>query len=355
MKVLLINNYPMDQAWRLWKQGDYPGNHLFGMTHIDRHGFQPVIPPYRKYGWLASLGRGSRLGDLDQQVRALFEDCDVIYAASQFDSLALATLRAAGVLRKPLVGTIHGPFRPGLERRIAAGPYARGHDMMVCLGPELERHMREDVGVPARKLECFGWGIDLDFYRRDLVTPPPEGPPRILTAGKAGRDFETLIRAVDGLACRLCVVTAGRYAPARRALPPNVELIVGPWDGFALTYPELLAMYQRATLVAIPLVWSQTPRGQTGNTSLLEAMAMGRPALMTRHDLLAFDVETEGVGLWVDPGDVAGWRRAIQRLLADPQEARRMGGRGRMLCETRYNMDVFAAGLARVLCRVISR
>jgi glycosyltransferase involved in cell wall biosynthesis len=70
---------------------------------------------------------------------------------------------------------------------------------------------------------------------------------------------------------------------------------------------------------------------------------------MTRTDRLAFDLESEGVGLWAEPGNVAGWRRALMRLLDDPQAARRMGERGRALCEERYNMEVFSARLARIL------
>ncbi|MBI5837556.1 MAG: glycosyltransferase family 4 protein [Candidatus Eisenbacteria bacterium] len=355
MKILYLNNYPMDEAWRLWEAGKYPGNHLFGTTHLGRHGIEVRIAPYRVHTWLASLGRWLRLGDLDQQYRALFSGCDLVYSACQGDTLGLAMLRSAGLLRRPLVATVHAPFRPGLERWVARAPYSRGHDQLICLGPAVEHHMREVIGFPRERLHMIPWGVDLDFYRREFLSEPPSGPLRILSAGKTARDHETLVRAVDGIACELTLVTSGRHAPPRGSLPSNVRVIAGPGDEFALTYPELIAAYQRAHVVAVPLLAMRHPRGQTGGTSLLEAMAMGRPVLVTRTELMPLDIESEGVGLWVGPGDVTGWRHAIRRLLDDPGEARRMGSRGRWLCETRYNMEEFGARLAGVLWQALPR
>ena len=328
-------------------------HHLFGTTLLHRHGIEVVIPTYRKYRWLAGLGRRARLGDLDQQFRALFQDCDIVYSASQNVTLALAVLRAAGLFRRPIVATVHGPFRPGVESWIARGPYSMGHDKLVCMGPGVERHLREDIGVPPGKLEILPWGVDLDFYRRDLVVPPPDGPPLVVSAGKVARDYGTLIRAVEGLPCRLVLVTSGYDPPPSGPLPANVDVVAGHGEDVALSFTELLSLYQRCRLVAVPLRQARNARGQTGNTSLLEAMAMARPVIMTRTDRLAFDLEGEGVGLWVEPGDVAGWRRALTRLLDDPATTRNMGERGRALCEERYNMEVFSTRLAAILAQTL--
>ncbi len=37
MRVLLINNYPMDKAYELWAKGEYPSQHLWGKIEIDKH------------------------------------------------------------------------------------------------------------------------------------------------------------------------------------------------------------------------------------------------------------------------------------------------------------------------------
>lgn len=339
----------MDEAWRLWKLGLYPGNHLYGMAEIARSGHEVVIPPYRVHRWLARLGRAIRLGDLDQQFRALFQRCDIIYSASQVDTLALALLRTAGWLRRPLIATVHRPFRPGLERRMAAGLYARGHDRLICLGAAMERHMLEEVGVAAGQLVRLDWGVDLEFYHPGLLQQPPVGPPLILSAGKTARDYDLLIRAIDGLPCRLRILTVGRQAP-HVPRPANVEILTGTGDEFALSYAELIAEYQAASVIAIPLLIPRARRatmGQTGLTSVFEAMAMGRPVVMTRNDQLVLDVEREGVGRWAGT-DPESWRHEILAMIQDPEACRRMGERGRSLCERRYNMAEYALRLHRV-------
>ena len=54
-------------------------------------------------------------------------------------------------------------------------------------------------------------------------------------------------------------------------------------------------------------------------------------------------------GRYVPPGDVAAMRRAIQEILADPDEATAMGRRGRDLVETHADVRVYAARIAEVV------
>jgi glycosyltransferase involved in cell wall biosynthesis len=47
----------------------------------------------------------------------------------------------------------------------------------------------------------------------------------------------------------------------------------------------------------------------------------------------------EGCGLFVDPRDPKAIAAAIERLLDDPEEAGRLGGRGRELVRETYNWE----------------
>ncbi|MFM6198189.1 MAG: glycosyltransferase, partial [Dolichospermum sp.] len=66
-------------------------------------------------------------------------------------------------------------------------------------------------------------------------------------------------------------------------------------------------------------------------------------------------IEAEGIGIWVDNGDVEGWVHAMQYFEDYPQQAIDMGQRARKLAETRMNsllfanqvMDIFDSLLAR--------
>jgi len=73
---------------------------------------------------------------------------------------------------------------------------------------------------------------------------------------------------------------------------------------------------------------------------------MGKAIVMTRSDYVGVDLEREGIGLWVEQGDVEGWRRAIAHLLSNPTETREMGRRARLLAEKRFNLEQFSKKLA---------
>jgi glycosyltransferase involved in cell wall biosynthesis len=82
-------------------------------------------------------------------------------------------------------------------------------------------------------------------------------------------------------------------------------------------------------------------------------MAMGKAVIMTRNQQIDIDIEKEGIGIFVEPGDVEGWKQAIFYLLEHPQETEEMGNRARSLCENRYNLDEFSSKLSEVLKSVI--
>jgi glycosyltransferase involved in cell wall biosynthesis len=86
-----------------------------------------------------------------------------------------------------------------------------------------------------------------------------------------------------------------------------------------------------------------------GLTSLLDALALGKAVIMTQYSHINIDIEKEGIGLWVMPGDVAGWRKAISYLLENPNETQEMGKRARLLCEQKYNLDLFSQEIARII------
>jgi glycosyltransferase involved in cell wall biosynthesis len=54
-------------------------------------------------------------------------------------------------------------------------------------------------------------------------------------------------------------------------------------------------------------------------------------------------------GLYVPPGDAPALRSAIDRLIANPEEAARMGRAGRALVERNHTLDGYVARLAGII------
>ncbi len=72
---------------------------------------------------------------------------------------------------------------------------------------------------------------------------------------------------------------------------------------------------------------------------ILEAMVAGRPVVATRVGGIPELVQDGVTGLLVEPGDVAGFARAVSFLLLNPQEAEKMGQAGQERVLSRFSCE----------------
>jgi len=357
MKILFLVNFNVEYDWELWQKNgisECPPQYLWGITHLQQHGIEVEVLPFEKFRFLKKLGYFLRLGDLDQQLRVLLHHTryDLIYCASQTDTVLLGLLRCLGIFRRPIVVKLERPFKVNLLSRLLVKVFALGHAKLLCLGERTRNQLRDEFNLPIEKIPLLEWGADLVYYDQKQKNAKLQ-PELVLSAGSTSRDFDTLVSAFDRVDYPLRIYCSGKAAPKVNPLPHNVTVQHGhPVEKRALSHDELLAEYSKAYAVAIPLHIPEQRKDTTtliGLTSLLEAMVMGKATVMTKHRQVNIDVEQEGIGLWVEPGDVEGWKRAIFHLLENPEETAAMGIRARRLCENRYNLNSFAAQLAKEL------
>ncbi len=364
MKVLFINNYPMDHAWELWKKQEYPGHHLWGVTQLHKYGIEVDILPHERYSVLKKIGDKTKvLGDLDQQLRILLQKSqyDLVYSGTDLNTSLLAFLRSIGLFKKPIIIIIHRSFPRNLLGKLFVNFFIKKHDLFLCLSNRVMEQLRDNFSISQEKLKVLPLGVDLSFYqtKRDNNSHEinADNAEFIVSAGKTDRDYNTLVKAFKEINYPLKIYGAGDSAPTIPDLPPRI-LVHNKQskDPNFLSFEELLKEYQKAYAVAIPLN-IPLDRADTitliGYTSLLDAMAMGKAVVMTRNQQIDIDIEKEGIGIFVEPGDVEGWKQAISYLLEHPQETEEMGNRARSLCESRYNLDEFSSKLSEILKSVI--
>jgi glycosyltransferase involved in cell wall biosynthesis len=88
--------------------------------------------------------------------------------------------------------------------------------------------------------------------------------------------------------------------------------------------------------------------------SVLEAMSVGLPVIVSSDCGLAQLVERTGSGLVTDP-QVPALASAVESILADPALARAMGDRGRATVRTEFTMRTIGDRLVSAYTEVLER
>lgn len=366
MKVLCLFDYTSaDYNWERWKNKqprDNPEHYLWGVTHLNKYGIDAELLPYEKFVFLRVIGEKLKIGDLDQQLRTILlaHNYDVIYSTCQTSTLVLSFLRILGILRTRLIVKLERPFKNNQFNKILLKLFAKGHDRILCLSSGTEKQLKDEFDIPPEKVVLLDWGPNLpayddyEFSYNEIIN---DKYPLIVSAGNESRDYNSLVKAFEEINCNLQICCSSKSAPTVVPISPNIKVQYRNRDTLALawkaiSWQELLAEYGKAYAIAIPLNIPQHRIDTTplyGLTSLLDAMAMGKAVIMTKHRQANIDVEKEGIGLWVEPGNVTGWQKAVSYLLKHPEQTKEMGKRARKLAEQKYNLEHFSAQLAAAL------
>lgn len=236
------------------------------------------------------------------------------------------------------------PYLPRVARRLVGwvvegieGWAARHFSALVSATPAIRDRF---AGLNARVV------VVQNFPRLDEMSAASAGrwadrPSAVAYAGEISeaRGIREMVRAMAllpaGLGARLEL--AGTFSPA--ALHADVARLPG-WErvdyrGFLdrAGIARLLGRVRAGLVVIHP-----EPRYQVAYPiKMFEYMACGVPVIAADFPLWRRIVGEAGCGLLVDPRDPRAIARAIEYLLAHPEEAERMGRNGRVAAERQYN------------------
>ncbi|MEW2136130.1 glycosyltransferase [Streptomyces sp. NPDC005409] len=296
---------------------------LFPARRLLPLGFSGMTSP----ALLASAGR-------------LVRDADVVHVHLARDLVTLPVALAALRARKPLVLQTHGMVDPSEKLlakvldALAVRRLLRGADAVLYLTPHEREGLDAVVGAPLARTVRLVNGTPAQEER-----PPLSGPPRILYSAR----LQARKRPVD-------FVDA---APAVLAAHPDAHFVVaGPDEGEAaavrarvtalglssrftvpgaLSGAEVLSELRRAHVYVLPSVDEPFPM------SVLEALAVGVPSVVTHSNGLARDVSAAGAGHAVEPGPT-GVAAAVLALL-DPAANAAASRAARELAAGSFSMD----------------
>lgn len=205
-------------------------------------------------------------------------------------------------------------------------------DRILAYSTHEQEHMVGRLGMPPSKVERIYFHADPQFFR-------PDGRPveadLLCAAGQLLRDYDCLIEAVRDLPVRLQIAAGSpwieRPLEPRAALPPNVS-----WG--KKNRAELRDLYARSALAVVPILQNDY---QTGIATILEMMSMGKCVIATKTRGQTDTIVDGQTGVYVPPSDPRALRDTIQRLLAAPEEAARIGKAARRFIEEHASLDLF--------------
>ena len=263
-----------------------------------------------------------------------------IYLGEEFPGIEYLAVHAALRSKKRIAMLIHNVA--SLRRRLPLATFrlARLVDHFLCLSEESRRELETRYLVPASRITVIGSRVDTRFFTPD---PSARVAAQVCSAGAVNRDYRTLISAVTarGIPTKIAADTAWAHSTGQAqfdSLPPFVEM--RSWGN----YRNLRQLYAESAVVVVPLERAML----SGVTVALEAMAMGKPVILT-HNAYVREFLVDGEhGFFVPQGDVAALTSKIQYLLDHPDDAARIGARARQWVLERYTVDSYVSKILSV-------
>lgn len=349
MKVYFYHTQNIQYCLSRMQQGEFPSHFLYGACHLSSSGIDVVYhrSPSKEMSRLKTALYTA------WQVLTCREHIDAVYATHYKGLELLILLRAIGIFRKPIVVWHHQPIvTPKSKLREWGGRlFYRGMDRLIFFSQKLVDDSLHSPKANPKRMVVGHWGADLDFYDR-MKNQEKDDRFVFIATGKEQRDQHTLIEAFNrtGLPLKLYIgINPDPTVPnpnldAVRSYKPAANIDVREICGL-LPY-EIALDVAKAQCVAI---CCKHTRYTAGLTTVVEALALGLPMVCSRNPQIPIDFDREGCGISVEYGDVEGWQRATSYLASHPDEARRMGERGRLIAEERFNDRQCASEVAAVL------
>lgn len=166
-----------------------------------------------------------------------------------------------------------------------------------------------------------------------------------VSAGRSGRDYALLFKVFAGRETQL-KVACDYLGDWEGPVPPNVEVLD---RCYGQDYLQLLA---GTRLVVIPLSVDGVSAGQM---VLLQAMALGKPIIVTRTATTHEYITHRYNGYLVDMGDEAALRTAVDTMLADAALAGSLGANARQTYRRNHSITSEARHLVACLGQIGGR
>lgn len=336
---------------------------LYGANRLPEHGIEVQHnleanspPPSRwhsRFAWLADrLIRliGGSSGDFQTVLkeRRRFREADIVVSTVDNVGVPLVWLNTLGMLRRPLlyvsiglperIASIKSPLTRALYRRLY-----RSVPRFATYGWEEAVRLREWLELPpdSDRVTFIPFGVDQQaFQPRPDVIPDTD----VLSVGAdMQRDFKTLLlvaRELPSVSFR--IITSSRHVATFGPVPANVEVRTN------VPFAEIGAALAKARIIALPC---HENTYSSGTTTLLQAMAMAKPVVVSRNGAIrnGYHLEDNVNCRLITPGSAKELSAALGKLLGDSSSQTRLGAAARQTIESHLTWTHYVTRYAQLI------
>ena len=339
MHFLYLYNHNWDQEITAYERGDVPSHRLFGLAELKRMGHKASTCPLPRC--LTHLLSRPLLWRIYQGLYAITKcnTFDYLVAVHEAAALPPLLLKRLGILRKPIivinVALLHPKNLTRKRRRLWAWllPMA---ELVICYASAQTKWLQAEFGLDAKRLFFIPLGVDPDYFQETV--PDKLGDFCLSVGTNDGKDFATLVKALP-TQIKLVVVTDDQNAQVvKENASPGAKIEVRQ----AVPIADLKRLYETARLHVIPIREMQF---STGQTVLLENMALGKTMIVSDTSAIRDYVEDGLTAICVTPGDVVQLREQIQKSWDNPTRYTHIGQRAARVVRCRFSSEMFAQNL----------
>jgi len=241
-------------------------------------------------------------------------------------------------------------------------PAAQNADAIIATSDQQRIAIQRICRVPEEKVYTVYNGIDVSRYSpeayhiRDKLGLMNEDVLILVVARLieekgvqfAIRSFPLILERVAR--CRLLIVGDGNFRSPLEKMAQQIGL--SSHILFVGTVPEAeLPSYYASADVFV----NSTIRANGYDLTIVQAMACGKPVVVSNIGSVPTLIADGKDGLLVPPGDIVALAERVKRVLSDPGLAKMLGRNARKKVVERFSLEAMAKGTLRVYERVLQR
>jgi glycosyltransferase involved in cell wall biosynthesis len=209
---------------------------------------------------------------------------------------------------------------------------------VICVSQAQADFAVTNMDFPDSNVDFLYDKVDHQFFRPDHN----QDGDYILAIGQEQRDYQTLVNAIDGTGMQLVIVASSPWSQFNLEITerPNVTLVS------KIPYTELRDLYNGAGIILVPLFENNYGAGLN---TMLEAMAMGKPLIITKTMGIDNYIQHAETGLYSSPGNCDELRDHISKLWGDKKERDRLGSNARDVIMEQMNIDIYVEKIVEIV------